>query len=73
MESDRLQGVVYTWKSVGAYGFIAVPKVPSGVFVHYLDVEGRRELNPGDRVTFQLWQDKDGRQKAIAVRLEAGA
>jgi CspA family cold shock protein len=67
----RLNGTVKFFNSTKGFGFIAPDEGGKDVFVHATAVEaaGIRALNEGDRVSFELADDKRGRGKQ-AARLE---
>lgn len=60
-------GTVAAW--CGSYGFIAGDNVRGDVFVHFTAIrgDGFRQLNIGERVSFELGHDDRGRPKALNV------
>jgi CspA family cold shock protein len=64
----RLNGTVKFFNSAKGFGFIAPDEGGKDVFVHATAVEaaGIRALNEGDRVSFELADDKRGRGKQAA-------
>lgn len=55
-------GVVKKWFDGEGYGFINQPGTHEDVFVHYSQVrmEGRKSLNPGQRVRFKVERRQRG-------------
>lgn len=68
-----MQGIV-KWFNNKGYGFIGRENGPD-VFVHYTAIvgEGYRELNEGDRVTFEIVQGEKESQAANVVKVESHA
>jgi cold shock CspA family protein len=72
---ERLTGTVREWNRT--YGFLTwFMESPQGArrrqsFVHYSEIlmPGRRELQPGQTVEFELEQDDTGRERAIRVEI----
>jgi CspA family cold shock protein len=66
------QGVVKWFNPTKGYGFIAPETGGKDVFVHISAVQkaGMRTLNEGQKVTFDVEQQQNGR--AAAVNLSAG-
>jgi CspA family cold shock protein len=66
------QGVVKWFNPTKGYGFIAPDTGGKDVFVHISAVQkaGMRTLNEGQKVTFDVEQQQNGR--AAAVNLSAG-
>jgi len=64
----RLNGTVKFFNSAKGFGFIAPDEGGKDVFVHATAVEaaGINALNEGDRVSFELADDKRGRGKQAA-------
>ena len=69
----RTSGTVKFFNSAKGFGFITPDGGSKDVFVHATAVEaaGMRALNQGDRVSFELEDDRRGRGKQ-AAQLEAG-
>lgn len=65
------KGTVKHWNVDRGFGFIARDDGESDTFVHISGVLGShaRGLQVGDRVAFDLAAGKDGRSKAVEVRL----
>jgi CspA family cold shock protein len=61
----RISGTVKFFNTAKGFGFIAPEDGGKDVFVHATAVEaaGLRALNEGDRVTFELEDDRRGRGK----------
>jgi CspA family cold shock protein len=59
----RLSGTVKFFNSAKGFGFITPDEGGKDVFVHATAVEaaGMRALNEGDRVSFELGDDRKGR------------
>jgi cold shock CspA family protein len=53
-----LKGKVVNW--LGSYGFIESPEQSDHIFVHFSDLEGRRELYEGEEVNFDLEKTEKG-------------
>ena len=64
----RITGTVKFFNSAKGFGFITPEDGSKDVFVHATAVEqaGLRTLNEGDRVTFTLDDDRNGRGKQAA-------
>jgi CspA family cold shock protein len=64
----RLNGTVKFFNATKGFGFIAPDEGGKDVFVHATAVEaaGIPALNEGDRVSFELADDKRGRGKQAA-------
>jgi cold shock protein len=64
----RISGTVKFFNSAKGFGFIQPDDGGKDVFVHATAVEaaGMRALNEGDRVSFELEDDKRGRGKQAA-------
>lgn len=63
-------GAVKWFNAVKGFGFIAPDLGPCDVFVHVsaLAAAGIAELNPGDRLEFEMTQGGDGRLLALGLR-----
>ena len=61
----RISGTVKFFNSAKGFGFITPDEGGKDVFVHATAVEaaGMRALNEGDRVSFELEDDRKGRGK----------
>jgi cold shock protein len=63
-------GVVSFFSSERGYGFIESDNGGPDVFVHVKEVRGKRELQNGERVEFDIATDEQrGKAKAIGVRV----
>jgi uncharacterized membrane protein YsdA (DUF1294 family)/cold shock CspA family protein len=64
-------GVVVKYDADRGFGFIRPDNTPDGsnrdIFVHVSEVEGRRNLHPGQRVSYRVTQTEKG-LAAVAVR-----
>ena len=66
-------GTVKFFNATKGFGFIAPEGGAKDVFVHISAVEraGLRTLNDGQRVSFDLEQDRQGRASACNLQVEA--
>jgi CspA family cold shock protein len=62
-------GTVKAWKSDRGFGFICRDGDSDDFFVHISAVEGKRELQPDQRVEFMESADNSGRKRAINVKV----
>jgi len=64
----RVSGTVKFFNSAKGFGFIAPDDGSKDVFVHAsaLEMAGLQSLNEGDKVSFALEDDKNGRGKKAA-------
>jgi CspA family cold shock protein len=71
MAEERKTGTVKWFSRVKGYGFIAPDNEEQEIFVHFSGIEGEgfRNLEKGQRVSFQVEQTEKGPQ-AISVRDE---
>jgi CspA family cold shock protein len=71
MVEDRKMGTVKWFSRVKGYGFIAPDNEEEEIFVHFSGIEGEgfRNLEKGQRVSFEVEQTEKGPQ-AIGVRDE---
>jgi CspA family cold shock protein len=69
----RISGTVKFFNSAKGFGFITPDEGGKDVFVHATAVEaaGMRALNEGDRVSFELEDDRKGRGKQAGKLKEA--
>ena len=60
-----MNGTVKSFNAVKGFGFIAPDEGGKDIFVHAsaLEAAGIRGLNEGDRVSFELEDDRKGRGK----------
>ncbi len=61
-----MEGTVRKW--VTSYGFISVDGDQDDVFVHESEVEGRKPLREGQRVSFEVKTEERG-PKAVNVKV----
>jgi len=66
----RLAGSVKKWLTDKGYGFVSPDDGSKDVFVHgsVIEQEDVRDLNEGEKVTFTLKKEDDGRLKASEVK-----
>jgi CspA family cold shock protein len=67
--TERLTGKVKFFDQKKGFGFITDAS-GKDVFMHIGDVHGDFEPLKDDRVTYSIGQAKDGRPKAVDVRIE---
>merc|ERR1712096_70397 len=60
------EGTVKKWISHKGFGFLTCPEFED-VFVHVTACNGRKDLNTGEKVTFEISTGNDGRQRAENV------
>ena len=67
----RTNGEVKFFNHTRGFGFIAPESGGDDVFVHISEVEksGLSALNDGDKVSFELQNDKRGRQNAANLQM----
>ena len=65
----RLKGTLVEWKDDRGFGFIEPAEGGAKVFCHVraFDVRVRRPM-PGDKLTYELGKDAQGRLAAVKVR-----
>ena len=68
----RISGTVKFFNGAKGFGFIAPDDGSKDVFVHAsaLEIAGIQSLNEGDKVTFALEDDRNGRVKLGAKNLK---
>lgn len=66
---ERQTGIVKEFDDVTGYGFIAPDDGGQDAFVHFraVLVTGRRTLSAGQRVSYRVQEDAEGRPAAMAV------
>ena len=71
MMSDRIVGCVTFWQSEKGFGFVKPDRVGDNVFVHFSQIRktGLSELSRGQRVSYELGPDRNGRAMAVNVEL----
>jgi cold shock CspA family protein len=67
--NDIKDGVVLRFGSRG-FGFVLDPQTRLEYFVHIADVVGRKTLQTGDRVRFQIGQPKSNSSTLPAIVVE---
>jgi cold shock CspA family protein len=67
--SELRNGVVLRFGSRG-FGFILEPETRAQYFVHIEDVIGRKTLQTGDKVRFQVGQPRPGSRTLPAILVE---
>ena len=68
-ERKKMKGTVKFW-NVKGYGFIQSNNHEKEVFVHYSGIKTKdkfKSLKQGNKVKFEIFVQKDGREKAINV------
>jgi CspA family cold shock protein len=70
---ERQAGIVKTFDDANGYGFITPDDGGRDAFVHFAAVlvTGRRTLSAGQRVSYRVQEDAEGRPQAMAVIPEA--
>ena len=65
---DRITGTVKFFNTTKGYGFVSPDDGSKDVFVHVTALEsaGIHGLNEGDKITFVLEDDRQGRGKQVA-------
>lgn len=65
-----MKGTVKFFDGTKGWGFIT-DEAGNDVFVHYssIQVEGRKSLNQNDVVEFEIGEGKDGRTRAVNVKV----
>ena len=65
---DRITGTVKFFNTTKGYGFVSPEDGSKDVFVHVsaLESAGIHGLNEGDKITFVLEDDRQGRGKQVA-------
>jgi cold shock protein len=72
MRTEMPQGTVKMFKMDKGFGFIAPDEGGNDVFVHVSELEktGLFDLNPGEKVTFEVEPDqRSGKPRAVNVHL----
>jgi cold shock protein len=66
---ERQTGIVREFDDVTGYGFITPDDGGRDAFVHFAAVlvAGRRTLSAGQRVSYRVKEDAEGRPEAMAV------
>ena len=69
--SDRIFGVVTFWQSEKGFGFVKPDHIGDSVFVHFSQIRktGLSELSRGQRVSYELGPDRNGRAMAVNIEL----
>lgn len=68
----RHSGVLRTWHPDRGFGFIAPTQGGRELFVHVSSFQGRSDaLCEGERLSYELGTDKDGKPQALKVQREA--
>lgn len=64
----RTEGTIRNWNDDRGFGFVVTTETKQDVFVHISSFPqtGRRP-QPGERLTFQIETDHDGKKRAVAV------
>ena len=65
---DRITGTVKFYNTTKGYGFVSPEDGSKDVFVHVTALEsaGIHGLNEGDKITFVLEDDRQGKGKQVA-------
>ncbi|HCE48920.1 MAG TPA: type III-A CRISPR-associated RAMP protein Csm5 [Candidatus Jacksonbacteria bacterium] len=67
--SDRKTGTVKSWGPDKPYGFITPDQGGKDVFVHQNTLVGVKELTPGQKVSYEVRLDGQGRPQATSVKV----
>jgi cold shock protein len=72
--ADRRTGTVKEFDDVQGFGFITPDEGGRDLFVHFsaVLVVGRRTLSAGQRVSYRVQKDAEGRPEAMGVIPEQG-
>ena len=68
MIGEKMIGEIKVWNEEEGYGFINVKHRKKDVFCHSFDVKGAYDLDPGDRVEFEIEKTNKG-MKAVKVKI----
>jgi cold shock protein len=68
--TTRLTGTVKFFNPDNGYGFVKNDAGGTDAFLHIHDVHGEFEPNKDDRVSYLMGADRNGRPKAVDVRIE---
>lgn len=63
-----MMGTVANWNLDRAFGFIKRDDGQPDIFAHVTALHGGMSLTPGERVSFDIGEGRDGKMKAIDVR-----
>ena len=69
--SDRIFGCVTFWHPEKGFGFVKPDHIGDNVFVHFSQIRktGLPELSRGQRVSYELGPDRNGRVMAVNIEL----
>lgn len=65
-----MKGTIKTWHHRKGFGFIAIED-GEDIFLHITDIPDKQKPEIGETVTFDIGPGRDGKTKAINVRLDS--
>jgi uncharacterized membrane protein YsdA (DUF1294 family)/cold shock CspA family protein len=69
-----MKGRVIDWNDDKGFGFLRTAELPNDVFFHIKDVKDKRhDIAVGRKADFEVTKGRDGKSRAIKVRLQAPA
>jgi cold shock CspA family protein len=64
-----LTGTIESWKSDRGFGFLRPDDGSANIFAHISEIPGKVEPAIGARVSYELGEGRDGRSKAVNIRM----